>query len=124
MFTTGGTGGGAGSPGYNLSLAQFQQKVATAEINCRKCYPGCKGSKYCKKLVCCQFGLAQAAEDNCCEIAKQDLSSCSSQRSCRNCPCRSSSSSSTTTVVPVPVEAARSLRSLKSKSKRSQKSKQ
>jgi len=105
VFTTGGTGGGAGSAAYNLSLAQFQQRVATAEIECRRCNPGCKGKKFCKKLVCCKYctcareqnalGGGDCFSRDCCKLAKRSLSSCTSQRSCRKCcPCSRSRSSS------------------------------
>ena len=102
MFTTGGTGGGPGSPGYFLSLAQFQQRVASATVECRLClrkkgYSRCKAEKICNKRACCRF--CRCAPENpwestrtCCSFS---VSSCSSQKSsCLNCPCSSSSSSS------------------------------
>jgi hypothetical protein len=92
MFTTGGTGGGPGAPTFNLSAAQFQQRVATAEIECRRCNKGCKGKKFCKRLVQCkfcpaEFAAAQAARRGCCDPAKEDLSSCSSRSCSKSCSC-------------------------------------
>lgn len=125
MFTAGGTGGGPGAPCYNLALAQFQQMVADAERDCRRCNGNdCKARKYCKKLVQCKFCTCARGQNelgggdfsrSCCSRAKQSLSSCSSNRSCDRCcgQCRyrsrssrsRRSSSSSSSVQPAPVAA-------------------
>jgi hypothetical protein len=130
MFTAGGTGGGPGAPSYNLALAQFQQMVADAERDCRKCNGNsCKARQYCKRLVCCKFctcargknelGGGDSFSRSCCSRAKKSLSSCSSNRSCDRCcgQCRyrskssrsnrHSSSSQTASVQPAPAVAAK-----------------
>lgn len=113
MFTTGGTGGGAGSPAYNLSLAQFQQRVADAQIDCVKCKKGKLGKagaqKACKAFVRCryctpQLDLPGGVKRNCCDL---EVSAVSSQSSCsRDCPCGEESISSSVSTVA----AAKSLR--------------
>lgn len=96
MFTSGGTGGGPGAAGYNLSLAQFQQRVADAQIDCVKCKKGKLGKagaiKACKAFVFCRYCTPETdtrgRRRNCCDLS---VSSVSSQRSCssRSCACPS-----------------------------------
>lgn len=131
MSQTGSTYGNAGSPGYNLSAAQFQQRVSDAERQCKKCNKGPGGTRYCKALIAARYyrcpadGKCELREDSCKIAAAAALAgcptpSCSTTGTCGRCPCkecksksscsksRSSScskcshSSSTKTPVPVP----------------------
>lgn len=51
MSAHGSTFGGPGSPSLNLSLAQFQQRVATAENKCRKCTQVPNPKNFCRAYV-------------------------------------------------------------------------
>src|SRR3972149_8159560 len=100
MSQTGSTYGSAGSPGYNLSLAQFQQRVATAENQCLKCKKGTPGAtRYCRALVNARFNrcpddgkCGEFREDSCALAAAAALEGCTT-RSCTSsvcgpCPCK------------------------------------
>lgn len=124
MSQTGSTFGGMGSPSYNLSLAQFEQRVATAEAQCRNGKCG-NGKRYCKALIQARYYRCPARcgefREASCDIAAAaaqvgcPTKSCTSS-SCGRCPCKEckakcsssssssrcckSSSKSTTTVAP------------------------
>jgi hypothetical protein len=107
MSQTGSTFGGSGSPSYNLSSAQFQQRVSDAERQCRKCG---KGQRYCRALVNARYNRCPAEkcgdfrEDSCALAAAAALQGCPTRSCtssvCGKCPCKecvqdcSSSSSS------------------------------
>lgn len=57
MSWLGSTGGGPGAYYYNLSLAQFNQRVATATRKCIACrkQDGKSSKRYCKALIAAKF---------------------------------------------------------------------